>query len=204
LGEAQHRAGDPRARQTLLEAATKARKVGAREALVRAALANDRGFSSPRAPDVEQLEVLEAAIAAADPADVSTMARLLALRAQELVHTSEHELRLASARQAIELLDRSDDPRLLPQMITALAFGLWGPATLELRRDLAARAAVAADGIDDPILEFTTRRATFYVGIESADAVLATTSLERIKAIAAEIAEPRLRGSARRSRRSRR
>jgi hypothetical protein len=141
LGEAQHRAGDPRARQTLLGAATRARKVGAREALVRAALANDRGFASPRVPDVEQLEVLDAAIAAADPADVSTMARLLALRAQELVHTSEHELRLASARQAIELLDRTDDPRLLPQMITALAFGLWGPATLGLRRDLAARAA---------------------------------------------------------------
>jgi DNA-binding SARP family transcriptional activator/tetratricopeptide (TPR) repeat protein len=193
LGEAQHRAGDPRARQTLLGASTRARKIGAREALVRAALANDRGFSSPRVPDVEQLEVLDAAIAAADPADGSTMARLLALRAQELVHTSEHQLRLASARQAIELLDRSDDPRLLPQMITALAFGLWGPATLGLRRDLAARAAAAADDIDDPILEFTTRRATFYVGVESADVVLATTSLERIKAIAAQLAEPRLR-----------
>lgn len=193
LGEAQHRAGDPRARQTLLAAATRARKVDDREALIRATLANDRGFASPRAPDVEQLDMIHAAIAAADPADVSTMARLLALRSQELVHTSDHELRLASARQAIELLDRSDDPRLLPQMITALAFGLWGPATLGLRRDLAARAATAADGIDDPILEFTTRRATFYVGVESADVVLATTSLERIRAIAAEIAEPRLR-----------
>jgi tetratricopeptide (TPR) repeat protein len=193
LGEAQHRAGDPRARETLLAAATRARKVGARDALVRAALANDRGFSSPRVPDVEQLEVLDAAIAAADPQDVSTMARLLALRAQELVHTPQHELRLASARQAIELLDRSDDPRLLPRMITALAFGLWGPATLGIRRDLAARAAAATDEIDDPILEFTTRRATFYVGVESADVVLATTSLERIKAIAAEIGEPRLR-----------
>jgi DNA-binding SARP family transcriptional activator/tetratricopeptide (TPR) repeat protein len=192
LGEAQHRAGDPRARETLLGAATAARKVGARDALVRAALANDRGFSSPRVPDVEQIRVLDAAIDAADPTDVSTMARLLALRAQELVHTGEHELRLASARQAIELLDRSDEPRLLPQMLTALAFGLWGPATLGLRRDLAARAAAAVDGIDDPILEFTTRRATFYVGVESADVVLATTSLERVKAIAAEIAEPRL------------
>ncbi len=193
LGEALHRAGDPRARATLLDAARTAREVGAVDVMVRAALANDRGFSSPRVPDVEQLELLDAALAAVAPADTSTMARLLALRSQELVHTPEHELRLASARQAIELLERSDDPRLLPQMISALAFGLWGPDTLEVRRDLAARALAVTDGIGDPILEFTTRRATYYVGVESADAALARTSLERIKAIATEIGEPRLR-----------
>jgi tetratricopeptide (TPR) repeat protein len=161
--------------------------------LVRAALANDRGFSSPRVPDVEQLELLDAAIAAVDPTDTSTMARLLALRSQELVHTPQHDLRLASARQAIELLDRSDDPALLPRMISALAFGLWGPDTLGVRRDLATRALAATETIGDPILEFTTRRATYYVGVESADADLAKASLRRIKAIATEIGEPRLR-----------
>jgi len=193
LGEAQHRAGDLRARSTLLAAAATARRVGAVDVLVRAALANDRGFSSPRVPDIEQLELLDVAIDAVGPADTSTKARLLALRSQELVHTPRHELRLASARQAIELLDRSEDPRLLPQMTSALAFGLWGPDTLEVRRDLAARALAATARIDDPILEFTTRRATYYVGVESADAGLARTSLDRIRAIAAEIGEPRLR-----------
>jgi DNA-binding SARP family transcriptional activator len=193
LGEAQHRAGDPRARDTLLSAAATARKVGSGDVLVRAALANDRGFSAPRTPDVAQLEVLDAAIAAADPVDVSTRARLLALRAQELVHTPEHELRLASARQAIELVDRSDDPLLLPRVISALAFGLWGPDTLAVRRDLAMKAVGITRRINDPILEFTTSRAAFYVGIESADVDLARTSLNRIKTIAAEIGEPRLR-----------
>lgn len=193
LGEAQHRAGDPRARATLLTAARTARKVGAVDVMVRAALANDRGFSSPRVPDVEQLELLEAAIRGVTPADPSTTARLLALRSQELIHTPEHELRLASARRAIELLERTDDPSLLPQMISALAFGLWGPDTLEVRSDLATRAVAATDGLDDPILEFTTRRATYYIGIESADAALARTSLERVKAIAQEVGEPRLR-----------
>ena len=159
LGEAQHRSGDPRARETLLSAAATARKVGAADVLVRAAMANDRGFSAPRVPDVAQLEVLDAAIAAVGSDDASTLARLLALRAQELVHTPEHELRLASARQALELLDRSDDPLLLPRMISALAFGLWGPDTFDVRRDLAMRAVEITSRISDPILEFTTNRA---------------------------------------------
>lgn len=193
LGEAQHRAGDPRARDTLLSAAAIARKVGSDDVLVRAALANDRGFSPPRAPDVEQLEVIAAAIAVSDPADTSTRARLLALQAQELVHTPEHELRLDSARQAIELVERSDDPLLLPRIISALVFGMWGPETFALRRTLAMRAIEITGRIDDPFLEFTASRAAYYVGIESADVTLAKQSLERVKAIATEIGEPRLR-----------
>ena len=193
LGEAQHRAGDPRARETLLLSAALAQKVGSADVLVRAALANDRGFSPPRAPDLEQLEVIDAAIAASDPNDASTQARLLALRAQELVHTPQHELRLASARQAVELIDRSDDPLLLPRCISALTFGLWGPDTFALRRTLAMRAIETTGRINDPTLEFTANRAAYYVGIESADVSLAKRSLERIKIIATEIGEPRLR-----------
>ncbi|MEN3272493.1 MAG: hypothetical protein V7636_1254, partial [Actinomycetota bacterium] len=193
LGEAQHRAGDARARETLLSAAATAQKVGSGDVVVRAALANDRGFSSPRAPDLAQLELLDAAIACADPVDESTHARLLALRAQELVHTPEHELRLASARQSIELIRRSDDPLLLPRVISALAFGLWGPDTFALRRELAMRAVEITSRITDPVLEYATNRAAFYVGIESADVDLARASLDRIKTIAADVGEPRMR-----------
>ena len=95
LGEAQHRAGDPRTHDTLLEAATLARRAGAPDVLVRAALANDRGFSRLGVPTTSSWRSLEAAIAVADPADATSLARLLACRAQELVHTPNHELRLA-------------------------------------------------------------------------------------------------------------
>ena len=184
LGEAQHRAGDPRTHATLLEAATIARRAGAHDVLVRAALANDRGFSRLGIPDDEQLAVLEAALDVADPTDAASLARLLACRAQELVHTPSHDLRLASARQAVDLVEGSDDPRLLPQVISALVFGLWGPDTLEERRQLTRLAVAAAIDTADPFLEFWTQRAAYYVAIESGDAAAAAASLGRIEEIA--------------------
>jgi len=193
LGEAQHRAGDPRTHDTLLDAANLARRAGAPNVLVRAALANDRGFSRVGVADQKQLATLEAAIAVADRSDTTNFARLLACRAQELVHTPNQELRLASARQAIELVNRSDDPTLLPQVISALVFGLWGPDTLPIRRHLAHLAIAAAARTGDPFLEFSTNRAGYYVAIESGDASAAAASLGRVKQIAVDIAEPRLR-----------
>ena len=97
------------------------------DVLVRAALANDRGFTSAGTVDDEQLAALEAAIAVADRDDTTSYARLLACRAQELVFTAQEELRLASAREAIELIERSDDPTALPRMISGVVWGLWGP-----------------------------------------------------------------------------
>ena len=193
LGEAQHRAGDPRTHDTLLDAAALARRADAGAVLVRAALANDRGFSRAGVADEEQLATLEAAISVADRDDSATFARLLACRAQELVHTPNHDLRLASARQAIDLVNRSADPTLLPKVISALVFGLWGPDTLPLRRQLADRAVTAAATVGDPFLEFSTNRAAYYVAIESGDASAAAAALRTIKQIASDIAEPRLR-----------
>ena len=87
LGDAQLRAGDPQAQDTLAQGADLARRSGAHELLIRAALASNTGFMriDPRAP--EYLATVEAAVAVADPADTATYARLLALLAQSLVFT---------------------------------------------------------------------------------------------------------------------
>ncbi len=191
LGEAQHRAGDPRTHDTLLQAADLARRVGAHDVLIRAALANDRGFSRLGIADHYQLATLEAALHVVDPSDTNRYARLLACRSQELVHTPDHALRIASARHAIQLVDASDDPTLLPQLISALVFGLWGPDTLDLRRQLARAAVSASTG--DPFLEFSTNRAAYYVAIESGDAPAAAASHNAIRRIAADSGQPRLR-----------
>jgi len=143
LGEAQRRAGDPRASRTLLDAAALATGADAADVLVRAALANDRGFTPPGAVDDEQLAALEAALVVADRSDRSTYARLLACRAQELVSTPRQDERLASAHEAIALSEASDDPTLLPRMISALVFALWGHDTLDLQRRLTADRALA-------------------------------------------------------------
>jgi hypothetical protein len=193
LGESQHRAGDLRTHVTLIDAARLAEQSGARDALVRAALANDRGYVGSGTPNLDQLAVLDAAIAVADPSDVTTMARLLACRSQELVHTPHHELRIESARRAIDLAADSDDPTLMPLIIPALVFGLWGPDTLTLRRQLIARAVAAAVEARVPFLEFSANRAAYYVGVESAHAIGAAVSLGRMREIARDIGEPRLR-----------
>lgn len=192
-GAAQQRAGDPRARATLLEAADLAQRCGAPDVLIRAALATDRGLGRVGAVDAEQLAAIEAAIDVADPADTTTYARLLALYALGLIHTPRFELRQTVARRAVELIDASDDPMLLLNTISALTFALEGPGTLPLRRDLALRAAASARTAEDPVLELLTSRAAYFVAIESADAPLARDSLERITSIASDFGEPRLR-----------
>jgi hypothetical protein len=193
LGGAERRAGDPRSRDTLLAAADLARRAGAGEVLIRAALANDRGFMRAGTVDVEQVAILEAAIAAVDRSDTTTYARLLASYAQELIHTPRSALRHRVAREAIALIEARDDPTLLPNMISGLTYALWGPGTLPLRRDLTARAYEASLRIDDEPLQFWTSRAAYLVAIESADPVLARTSFDRLTEVAADLGEPRMR-----------
>lgn len=192
-GIAEQHAGDPRARGTLLEAARLARQCGAADVLIRAALATDRGLGRVGTFDAEQLETVEAAIEAADPDDTTTNARLLAIYARDLIHTPRFELRQQVARQAVELIDASDDPTLLLHAMSALTFALEGPGTVSLRRDLALRAVASARIAEDPVLEFWTSRAAYFVAIESADPQLARESLDRITSIASGVGEPRLR-----------
>jgi tetratricopeptide (TPR) repeat protein len=196
LGEARHQAGDPSARATLLEAAAYAQRSGADDALVAAALAADRGVGRIDTIDDEQLAVTEAALEVVDRSDTTTVARLLALYALQLINTPRSELRQEVARQAVELIDASDDPTLLPRTIAALTFVLEGPGTLASRRELAARAVAQARASGDPVLEFWTHRAAVFVAVESADPQLAHESLEQLSSIAADVGEPRLRWTA--------
>ena len=193
LGVARQRAGDGRARAVLLEAADIAQRTEADDVLIRAALATDRGLSRLGTVDAEQLAVIEAAVGVADPADTATYARLLALYALELVETPQYELRQAVAQRALELIDASGDPLLLLQTMSPLTFALEGPGTLARRRELAVRAVESALTTDDPFLQFWTSRAAYFVGIESADPQLAEQSLGRMRSIASDVGEPRLR-----------
>ena len=192
LGEALHRAGDPRARSTLLDAAAFARDLGAHDIQITAVLANDRGFVRVGAADEEWLASIEAALEVVDPEDLSASARLHALCARELIHTTRFERRHELAHQAIAIAGQSDDPALLPQVITGLLFALWAPGALPLRRSLVERAIQAACRLDDPVLEFWARRAGYFVAIESADPTWARESLERLTTIAAQAGQPRL------------
>lgn len=193
LGTALHRSGDPTAYATLQEAAELAQRAGASDVLVRAALATDRGFLQLGAFAPQQLAIVEAAVAVADPGDVETHVRLLALYAQSLIHTPHADRREAVAREALDLATANGDPALLAAIASPVLYALWAPGSSTLRSDLAARAVEAAAASGDPLLEFTTHVAAYTVAIELADPAAAARSLATLRAIAAEIGEPGMR-----------
>jgi len=193
LGDAQHRAGVPGALDTLQQGAELARRSGHHEALIRAALAADRGFMrlDGRAP--EYLAIVEAAVAAADRSDNATRPRLLALLAQSLMYTPHAERRVALAHQALALADRSDQPTLLAQVAPEVIRALWAPGSTRLRVEVAVRAIAAAEASGDPRLEFSVHLASYALAVEAGDHVVAAHSLAKIRSTARSLGEPRVR-----------
>jgi DNA-binding SARP family transcriptional activator len=196
LGDAQHRSGAPEALETLEEGAELARRSGADAALIRAAIAADRGFMrlDNRAP--EYLAMVEAAVAVADPADTATYARLLALLGQSVIYTPDVERRLALANQALDLANGSDDPTLLARIAAAVLYALWAPGTEELRSRVAARAVVSAEASGDPRLVFSAYVAAYNVAVETADHVTAVRSLAKMRSTVSSLGAPFLRWTA--------
>jgi hypothetical protein len=103
LGAAQLQSGLPDFRTTLLSAAREAIGLPDADRLVRAALANNRGFHTDLGGiDVDKVEVLEAALAAIPAADSPARARLLASLCSELTFASlERRVQLAGEAKAI-------------------------------------------------------------------------------------------------------
>ncbi len=193
LGTALHRAGDPSAYATLQEGAALAQRCGARAALVRAALATDRGFMQIGSFAPEQLAIVEAAVAGADPVDTDTYARLLALFAQTLIHTPRVQLREDVASRALDLASTSENGSLLPAIASSVLYALWAPGSSALRADVADRAIAAAAVSGDPLLDFSTHVAAYTVAIEAANPMAAALSLAKLRSLAADIGAPRMR-----------
>jgi predicted ATPase/DNA-binding SARP family transcriptional activator len=196
LGDAQHRSGAPEALETLEEGAELARRSGADAALIRAAIAADRGFMrlDNRAP--EYLAIVEAAVAVADPADTATYARLLALLGQSVIYTPDAQRRLTLAQQALDLATYHEDPTLLARIASAVLCALWAPDTRDLRTRIAASAVASAESSGDPGLVFSAYVAAYNVAVESADHVTAARSLAKMRACISSLGAPFLRWTA--------
>lgn len=152
LGVAQRQAGDVRFRATLLDAATQARQLGDTDALVRAALANNRGdVSTVGEVDSERLDVLEAALGALDPADSPARARLLAMVALESNYGGDWERRQALSDEALAIARRLDDPETLAAVFTLRHEAIRLPHTLEERLANTAEHLEVATRLGDPL-----------------------------------------------------
>ena len=193
LGEAQHRAGDPQGLDMLAHGAELARRNGASDTLIRAAFASNVGYMrlDPNAP--EYMATVEAAVAVADPADVATYARLLALLAQSLHFTPQAERRVALAHQALDLANREHDPTLVARVAPGVLCGLWAPGTAELRARVAARAVAAAEASGDPKLEFGADLLAWDIAVETADHTSAARRLAKLRSAVRSLGEPMVR-----------
>jgi class 3 adenylate cyclase/tetratricopeptide (TPR) repeat protein len=194
LGDAQRQAGDPAHRDTLLEAARLAGRIGDTACLVRAALANNRGFfSSSGEVDSERVEALEAALAAVGEADSGERAELLALLATELTYRRADDRRRPLSEQAVAMARRIGDPATLLRVLTRRFFALWAPDTLPARQAIAREAVALADQVDDPAAAFWAYAILRNAATEAADRAEEDRGLAREQEVARRLRQPMMR-----------
>jgi tetratricopeptide (TPR) repeat protein len=159
IGETRRDQGAPSFRETLLDASRRAITVGADDLLVRAVLANTRGFSSiVGGVDTERVDMLEAALERSASATTGDQARLLAILASELVFVPDsHDRRLDMADRAISIATESNDPALTASVLTATASVVAVPERWTERVQLAEMAVAAADATGDPTLQINAQ-----------------------------------------------
>jgi tetratricopeptide (TPR) repeat protein len=133
LGTAQRQAGDPSSRDTLLGAARMAQHHGHTDLLVRAALANNRGyFSIAGAVDEQRVVALDAALSATAGTRTPERAMLLATLAAELTWVDPSRARALSDEALVTARSVEDDLTLLG-VLSRRPFSIWTPATLDER-----------------------------------------------------------------------
>ncbi|MBI4515381.1 MAG: protein kinase [Deltaproteobacteria bacterium] len=136
LSETLWRAGEyDRAKETALQAADLARKLGDAQSLARAVL--DYGGTLPAFAAVIRDEtlvaLLEEALAALPQGDNPLRARVLSRLAEEITFSDPYERREALCREAIEMARRLSDPVVLAFALRSTHWALWVPETLAER-----------------------------------------------------------------------
>jgi class 3 adenylate cyclase len=151
LGTAQRQTGDPASRETLLAAGARAAALSDTGRLVRAALANDRGWhSTTGAVDAEKIALLELALERL-PADVPDRALVLGTLCAELAFGSTLERRRTLADEALAIAEAADDDAIMVRTLNHMAFSLTLPSLLKSSLEWTAEALMRAERLGDPM-----------------------------------------------------
>lgn len=151
FGTAQRQNGDPAFRDTLLAAGKRAAELGDTRQLVRAVLANDRGWhSTSGVSDSEKVTQLELALQQL-PQDVPERALVLAALCAELAFGSTLERRQALADEALKIGRASGDDAIMVRTLNQMAFSVTVPSLLESSLKWTAEALVRAERLGDPM-----------------------------------------------------
>ena len=153
LGEAQRQTGDPRHRDTLVEAAGLAHRAGDVDRQARAVIAAWQGLSTLGRRDDAFVAALQDA-AEALPDDDPRRAEVLAELAAELSFSTSLERRRALADEALALARRAGDIRLLCRVLVWHAYATEVAHTIDERLAHLEEARALADETADPWLQF--------------------------------------------------
>jgi class 3 adenylate cyclase len=154
LGTAQRQTGAPVYRETLLDAAGRASDRGDTGRLVRAALANDRGFySAVGAIDAAKVGILEAAAAGLSN-ESADRALVLATLCSELAHGSSLDRRQALAEEAVAIAESLHDDSVMVRVLNHIHIALQVPPLLSISLLRTAEALRLAERLGDPVQQF--------------------------------------------------
>jgi class 3 adenylate cyclase/tetratricopeptide (TPR) repeat protein/energy-coupling factor transporter ATP-binding protein EcfA2 len=191
LGTAQRQAGEATFRETLLDAARRARELGDTGRLVASALANSRGwFSSFGQVDAEKVGVIEAALAALPTTDSPERARLLATLCSELLYDRPLEQRMALAEEAKAIARRLGDPATLVAVACRCGVALYAGSTLASQLAEFAEVAALALDLEDPQSQFLAANAGSVLAFCAGQFDLARERLELQQSIASRLGQP--------------
>jgi DNA-binding SARP family transcriptional activator len=174
LGDALRQVGDASHREVLLEAGRTAGALGLQDEVVRAALANFRGWASHAGTrDDERVSLLEAALDAVGDGPSATRARLLSVLAAELAFSDDLDRRRDLCDEALEIARKIGDPHVLAQVLSCRFDAVRVPENAEERDRLTRENLVLTESFDDPIARWfaVTDRLTVSVEVGNRDDV---------------------------------
>ena len=182
LGTAQFLAGMPEHRDTLLQAAAVARRLGDSDLLVAAALGGRRGDTRAGVADAQRIAVLEAALAAVG--DDGASRALLLLSLAEATDAREWERRRALAEEALALAsDLSDPTAALDVLLNCYLFRVQ-PELSAARLVESGEALTLAERLADPVLWFRACWFRVHACMEVADMVEVDLRIEQMASLA--------------------
>jgi class 3 adenylate cyclase len=197
LGEAQRQTGVPAYRETLLAASGIASELGDAELAARAALVNNRGFTSGIGKvDMERVAAIERALELDHPPQPARHARLLSLLALELVYEPEHARRWALADEAVAFAREAGDAGTLAAVLVNTYFACWAPDTLAKRAEYVRELNALVAQLQDLQLERAATGWETHSAIELGEFARADAANERAQAIAEQTRQPRHRWTA--------
>jgi class 3 adenylate cyclase len=191
LGEAQRQSGIAAHRETLLDASAIALELKDAELAARAALANNRGWTSGFGEvDLGRVAAIEGALELDDPPLPARRARLLSLLAVELTFAPDHARRWALADEAVALAHQAGDPRTLAAVLVACGYAYWAPDTLAKRAELVRELMAVVVQVKDLHVEYFATLRQMHIAMELCDFARADAAIERLHAIAEQTRQP--------------